>query len=139
MTYPSARQVVCVSNGVRDDFREYYAYAQDNLVTIYNPVIDETYAEKLQVAVEHRFFQPENKVILAVGRLTEAKNFGFLIRSFHALYQQHPETRLIILGEGELRGELEQLAHDLSLSDVVDLPASIPTLMPILNMPSCLS
>lgn len=53
---------------------------QDNLVTIYNPVIDETYVEKLQVAVEHRFFQPENKVILAVGRLTEAKNFGFLIR-----------------------------------------------------------
>lgn len=126
MTYPAASQVVCVSNGVLDDFREYYDYSKNNLVTIYNPVIDETYAEKLQVPVQHRFFQPEHKVILAVGRLTEAKNFGFLIRSFHALYQQHSETRLIILGEGELRGELEQLVHDLSLSDVVDLPGFDP-------------
>ena len=126
MTYPSASQVVCVSQGVMEDFREYYAYSKDNLVTIYNPVIDDSYVEKLQVPVEHRFFQPAHKVILAVGRLTEAKNFGFLIRSFYALYQQHPETRLIILGEGELRGELEQLVRDLSLSDVVDLPGFDP-------------
>lgn len=126
MTYPSASQVVCVSQGVMEDFREYYAYNKNNLVTIYNPVIDDTYVEKLQVPIEHRFFQPENKVILAVGRLTEAKNFGFLIRSFKALHDQHPETRLIILGEGELRGELEQLVRDLSLSDVVDLPGFDP-------------
>lgn len=126
MTYPAASQVVCVSNGVLDDFREYYAYSKNNLVTIYNPVIDETYAEKLQVAVEHRFFQPAHKVILAVGRLTEAKNFGFLIRSFHALYQQHPETRLIILGEGELRAEFESLILELGLAEVVDLPGFDP-------------
>jgi len=125
-TYPMARQVVCVSKGVETDFREYYSYTQDNLVTIYNPVIDDTYIEKLQVTVEHRFFQPENKVILAVGRLTEAKNFGFLIRSFHALHQQHPETRLIILGEGELRAEFESLLQELGLSEVVDLPGFDP-------------
>ncbi len=126
MTYPSASQVVCVSNGVLEDFREYYAYAQNNLVTIYNPVIDEIYAEKQQATVEHRFFQPEHKVILAVGRLTEAKNFGFLIRSFHALHQYHPETRLIILGEGELRAEFESLIQQLGLAGVVDLPGFDP-------------
>ncbi len=52
------------------------------------------------------FFNGDNKVILAVGRLTEAKNFGFLIRSFKALHDQHPETRLLILGEGELRARV---------------------------------
>lgn len=126
MTYPSAAQVVCVSNGVLEDFREYYAYSRNNLVTIYNPVIDETYAAKLQVPVQHRFFQPENKVILAVGRLTEAKNFGLLIRAFHALYQQHPQTRLIILGEGELRAEFAALVQALGLTEVVDLPGFDP-------------
>jgi len=125
-TYPIAQQVVCVSKGVEADFREYYRYTSNNLSTIYNPVLDDTYFEKLKAPVTHKFFNETNKVILAVGRLTEAKNFGFLIRSFHALYQQHPETRLIILGEGELRGELEQLVHDLSLSDVVDLPGFDP-------------
>jgi glycosyltransferase involved in cell wall biosynthesis len=59
---------------------------------------------------------------MAVGRLTEAKNFANLIRAFAHLYQQQPNTRLIILGEGELRQELEQLRADLGLHDVVDLP-----------------
>ena len=36
-SYPMADRVVCVSNGVLEDFREYYGYQQSNLVTIYNP------------------------------------------------------------------------------------------------------
>ncbi|RKG31919.1 glycosyltransferase [Acinetobacter tianfuensis] len=121
-TYPMAQQVVCVSKGVETDFREYYSYKKNNLSTIYNPVLDDAYFEKLKVPVTHRFFDGHNKVILAVGRLTEAKNFGFLIRSFKALHDQHSETRLIILGEGELRTEFEALVSDLGLKDVVDLP-----------------
>ncbi|QCO20712.1 glycosyltransferase [Acinetobacter cumulans] len=121
-TYPMAQQVVCVSKGVETDFREYYSYKNNNLSTIYNPVLDDAYFEKLKAPVTHRFFDGHNKVILAVGRLTEAKNFGFLIRSFKALHDQHSETRLIILGEGELRTEFEALVSDLGLKDVVDLP-----------------
>ncbi|MEK5768594.1 glycosyltransferase, partial [Acinetobacter schindleri] len=91
-----------VSKGVEQDFLEYYSYKKSNLSTIYNPVLDDPYFEKLNVPVQHKFFNGNNKVILAVGRLTEAKNFGFLIRSFKDLHDQHPETRLLILGEGEL-------------------------------------
>ena len=122
ITYPSADHIVCVSHGVLEDFREYYGYKKQNLVTIYNPVIDDAYLAKLKVTVEHKFFQPQHKVIMAVGRLTEAKNFEFLIRSFHRVYLQHAEVRLIILGEGELRPVLEQLIQELKLSEVVDLP-----------------
>ena len=121
-TYPMAQQVVCVSKGVESDFREYYAYKNNNLITIYNPGLDDAYFEKLKAPVTHHFFNDSNKVILAVGRLTEAKNFGFLIRSFKALHDQYADTRLIILGEGELRGEFEVLVAELGLNEVVDLP-----------------
>lgn len=121
-TYPMAQQVVCVSKGVEQDFREYYSYKKSNLSTIYNPVLDEAYFEKLKTPIQHNFFNCSNKVVLAVGRLTEAKNFGFLIRSFKDLHEQHPDTRLLILGEGELRAEFEALIVELDLTDVVDLP-----------------
>ena len=126
LTYPLADKVVCVSNGVLQDFREYYAYKKQNLITIYNPVIDDAYFEKLNAPVQHHFFSAENKVVMAVGRLTEAKNFAFLIRSFQKLHQQYPQTHLIILGEGELRTELDQLLKDLNLSNVVDLAGFDP-------------
>lgn len=121
-TYKTAHKIVCVSNGVQQDFKEFYQYKGENLTTIYNPVINEAYLRKLDETVEHRYFKPENKVILAIGRLTEAKNFELLIRSFYQLYKQHPECRLIILGEGELRQKLELQIKNLSLSSVVDLP-----------------
>lgn len=122
MTYPIAKQVVCVSKGVQTDFREFYNYKKNNLTTIYNPVLDDAYFEKLKAPVEHRFFNSHHKVILAVGRLTEAKNFGLLIRAFKDLHTTYPETRLIILGEGEKRQEFEALVASLGLKDVVDLP-----------------
>ncbi len=120
--YARAQQVICVSKGVETDFREYYSYKKNNLITIYNPVLDDAYFEKLKAPVQHKFFNGRYKVILAVGRLTEAKNFGFLIRSFRALHDQYADTRLIILGEGELRGEFEALIQKLGLNEVVDLP-----------------
>lgn len=125
-TYCSANQVVCVSNGVLEDFKQYYNYAEDNLSTIYNPVLDSSYLQKLKAPVQHRFFSQDHQVVLAVGRLTEAKNFGLLIRAFHELHQIHPKTRLIILGEGELRSEFKALIAELNLTDVVDLPGFDP-------------
>ncbi|MCU4323697.1 glycosyltransferase [Acinetobacter schindleri] len=125
-TYPMAQQVICVSKGVEADFREYYSYKSNNLSTIYNPVIDSSYLQKLKAPVNHRFFSQDHQVVLAVGRLTEAKNFGLLIRAFHQLHQIYPATRLIILGEGELRAEFETLIAELNLTDVVDLPGFDP-------------
>ena len=40
-----AQQVICVSKGVEADFREYYDYKNNNLSTIYNPVLDDAYFE----------------------------------------------------------------------------------------------
>jgi len=55
-TYPMAQQVVCVSKGGEADFREYYGYKKNNLSTIYNPVLDDAYFEKLKAPVTHKFF-----------------------------------------------------------------------------------
>lgn len=125
-TYPRAYKVICVSKGVELDFKNYYMYNTNNLTTIYNPVIDNVFFEKIKAHVQHHFFKESYKVILAVGRLTEAKNFKFLIHSFKELHNKYAETRLIILGEGELRGELEALISNLGLSEVVDLPGFDP-------------
>lgn len=102
--------------------------------TIYNPVLDDAYFEKLKAPVTHKFLKGDHKVILAVGRLTEAKNFGFLIRSFKVLQDQNPETRLLILGEGELRAEFEDLVTDLGLKTWWICRALMPIHMLILNM-----
>jgi glycosyltransferase involved in cell wall biosynthesis len=60
-------------------------------------------------------------VVLGVGRLTAQKDFPTLIKAFARLRQER-EVRLLILGEGEVRAELEALACQLGLDDAVALP-----------------
>lgn len=60
-------------------------------------------------------------VILGVGRLTPQKDFSTLIHAF-AQVRTVRDCRLVILGEGELRAELEQLVASLGVQDSVQLP-----------------
>lgn len=53
------------------------------------------------------------KEIVAVGRLTQQKNFKLLIEAFSEFYKNNSDYRLIIYGEGKLRDELENLSQKL--------------------------
>lgn len=65
--------------------------------------------------------EPETRRdIVAVGRLTAQKNHALLIRAYAALGPV--EDRLVILGEGEKRQELEALVQSLGLTGRVLLP-----------------
>lgn len=50
----------------------------------------------------------EEHVIFAAGRLTEAKGFDLLIRSWAALESAYPQWKVLIAGEGDGRKELEK-------------------------------
>jgi glycosyltransferase involved in cell wall biosynthesis len=56
-----------------------------------------------------------------VGTLKAPKDHATLIRAF-ALLPESLSAKLIILGEGQLRGELEDLIRELGLQDKVHLP-----------------
>jgi glycosyltransferase involved in cell wall biosynthesis len=56
-----------------------------------------------------------------VGRFSRQKNFPLLIRAFAQLRRSRP-ARLVILGDGEARPEVEALVRSLGLSGDVDLP-----------------
>jgi len=65
------------------------------------------------------FNQP---VVITSGRLIHAKGQLHLLRAFKAVCQRNNEIRLVILGEGPLKGVLLQLCKDLRIQDRVFLP-----------------
>ena len=60
--------------------------------------------------------------LINVGRLADQKNHALLLRAFRRLLEVHPQARLMILGEGPLRGELEQQARSLGIDRNLLLP-----------------
>ena len=64
--------------------------------------------------------------VLAVGRLVHAKGFDVLLQAWSIVVRQVPDWRLMIVGEGEERANLEALRDQLGLGDSVVLPGICP-------------
>jgi len=116
---------VTVSDSVGRELADGLGLAPESVETIYNPVVDDTLAARASEAPEHPWFEEgEPPVVLGVGRLTEQKDFATLIRAF-ALLRRKRDARLLLLGEGRLRAELEQEARILGVSEHVHLPGFV--------------
>ena len=61
------------------------------------------------------------------------KNFPLLLQAFAKFSGRHPDYRLRIFGEGELREELTALARELEIAEKVELPGRSTTLLEKMN------
>jgi glycosyltransferase involved in cell wall biosynthesis len=55
----------------------------------------------------------KTRVLLYVGRLAVEKNLGLVIQSYRSLKLQHPDIKLVLVGDGPMRAELEQKHADI--------------------------
>lgn len=118
--YPLADAIVCVSKGVAEDLACFLPISTKGKIrVIYNPIVDEKLYDLANEPVEHPWFlNKEIPVILAVGRLSKAKDYPTLLKAF-ALVRKNKKIRLVIIGDGEERKNLENLINKLNLSQDV--------------------
>jgi glycosyltransferase involved in cell wall biosynthesis len=83
-------------------------------------------------------FQLDKKYIISIGRLTYQKNFNLLIEGFYEIKKIYNEYKLIIIGDGEKRKELELLISKLNLKNEVFLIGFKKNIFPYLNIADCL-
>lgn len=67
----------------------------------------------------------DDRLLLAVGRLSSQKGFGGLIAAFQGLAARFPNWRLAILGEGPLQGELATQIVDAGMFERILLPGRV--------------
>jgi glycosyltransferase involved in cell wall biosynthesis len=115
-TYPLADRLVVQTQGALS----YFSSGQQNCACIIpNPVLLPT---REKDTLDRRLV---GRVLISMGRLTQQKGFDLLLQAFAHLKARHPEWILMILGEGELRTELESLRDSLGLSGRVHLPGVV--------------
>lgn len=62
-----------------------------------------------------------SKVLIAIGRFHEAKDYPNLLNAFSILSSSQPDSHLLIVGDGELRPKIEQQIKSLDLQARVSL------------------
>ena len=66
-------------------------------------------------------FEDEDIVCVSVGRLVPVKGQSDLLHAFGLAHSRSPKLKLIIIGDGELRPQLEQQIRDLGIQDATRL------------------
>lgn len=119
MTYPRVAAVVATSPGVAADLIGQYGVSADRIVVIPNPVDLAEIAAASREPVDG-LPRDGHPVIVAAGRLAEAKNYPLLIESLRLLRARMPFTA-VVLGEGELEPSIRRAIVDAGLEDDVHL------------------
>ena len=114
-----ANVLTCVSKDMVEQYRR--VFDSPPHVCVYNIVDDRNSRLRMREPVEHEWFlRKDGPVLVAAGRLATWKGFADLIRAMKELPIQR-RARLMILGDGPLRAELQALIIELGLQDVVSL------------------
>lgn len=119
--------MVGVSQAISEELVHHARLPSDLVQTIYNPIYDESlFATVHRMPSPHPWLDDERMipVILGAGRLVAQKDFMTLLRAF-AHVGERRSARLIIIGEGEQRAEIEREARSLGVSESVLLPGWI--------------
>ena len=67
-------------------------------------------------------FMEGHKCIVSTGRFAPPKGLNNLLKAFSIISQKDDNVRLLMIGDGELRGNIEKLIKDLNLQNKVLLP-----------------
>lgn len=94
-----------------------------NIISVINLGIDPESMkrdENLRRKIRNEFNVKGDDVLIGnLGRLVEFKGHDLLINSFAMTVMNNPNARLMIVGDGELRGRLEKQVQTLSMKDKI--------------------
>lgn len=124
--YAPCHRVVAVSDGVAESLGAVAGLPRDRIEVIHNPVrpmTPDAMTDEDRRALDG-WLTGETRLI-AVGTLKRQKGYDVLLRALADLRRRR-DARLLILGDGPLRGDLEALARDLRVADSLWMPGFRP-------------
>lgn len=133
LAYSLSDQVVAVSHGMADDLSKTTGFPRGRIRVIHNPVVTDKLLAHGGAPGPGRSARAALQ-ICAAGRLTRQKDFPTLLRAFAHLKGMLPGTslRLVVLGEGEHRQSLQDLARSLDIAGEVEMPGFTANPYPII-------
>jgi glycosyltransferase involved in cell wall biosynthesis len=119
----SADRVIAVSKALQEELMWIYQMPESKSSVIYNGVSVHKFDGFIDAAaVKAKYgIGPMDPMVLFSGRLCVQKGPDLLLEAVPGLLRYHPSAKFIFAGDGHMRGQLEQRAHDLNVSHATRL------------------
>lgn len=120
IAFDAADMTLTLSKAERDELRQAFPRAAVKFQSVINPYVTDAMLSWPRIKPQLPQIPHDRKIILSIGRFEPQKNMELLIRSFAKL--QRIDSHLIILGDGALKSQCEDLAATLGVSDHISMP-----------------
>jgi len=116
--YSSIDLLICQTENMKTQLIDNLPWIESKVLikVIKNPIV---IPEDLNINLNDTFIK--GNYIVSAGRLIREKGFDILIDAFKLIQKKHPDLKLVILGEGQLRIFLENKIRLLNLQNKVIL------------------
>ena len=117
-----------------------YLFGSRPFTVVNNGIDTNRFAFNLEARAElrERFGIPQDVLLFgSVGRLAEAKNPLFQIRTFAEILRLEPSAYYLMIGDGDMRSQVEALVRKLGLEDRVIMPGYLPDPVPVYSALDC--
>lgn len=111
-------RVIAVSGVLQREFAGHYQLPDGKASAIYNGVHAERFADPIDVgaAREALGIGRLDPTVLFCGRLAWQKGPDLMLEAVPAVLSQHPTAKFVVVGDGEMRGGLEERARHLNVA-----------------------
>lgn len=127
--YKAADVIVCQSDIMKKQLVEHLPWLEKNanVIIIPNPVNMVRMNEKAKELIDSSGHSP---YVVAAGRMISEKAYDVLLDSFSKILPSYPQMRLVILGDGELRSQIENQIETLGIKNRVYLAGYVSNVFP---------
>lgn len=108
---------VALTPEIQKSIMERYDLPEDKVPVVINGID----TSKFQAKEDHSRCDKEYFTVLHIGRFSAQKNHEGLIRAFEVFHRTHKDSRLILVGEGELYPRIKELIDTHGLESCVTL------------------
>ncbi|MEO2051237.1 MAG: glycosyltransferase [Allomuricauda sp.] len=125
--YGKVDLLICQTDTMREQLVEALPHLESKAKTISNPInLNEM---KSMSEMEFNKELPQEYIVTA-GRLMPIKGFDNLIKAFTSLKDKYPNLKLVLLGNGNLETELQELAQSLQVANDVIFEGYVQNVYP---------
>lgn len=119
-----AKAIIATSHEQKRLIKKFYFLPENKVFTVFNGI--ETNISPVDSALKKNIgFADSDKIILSVARLKREKGLHIILQALPEILINIPQARLLIIGDGEYRSYLENLASELGLMGKVIFTGAI--------------
>ena len=120
--FHKSTEIIAVSHHLANSLKNFYFVNQERINLVFHGTDTEIFKpdKESRNSIRDRYgISTDIKVLLVASTVSKQKGFNLALKAFKRILSTHPNTKLLVVGEGDYLEDLKKLAHQFDVQNNV--------------------